>query len=67
MTATAQLLTEKEAARYIGMSRSFLARARMIGDKNAPSFLKLGRAIRYRITDLNAWLESCSRNNTNYN
>jgi excisionase family DNA binding protein len=65
MKPSPQLLTEKEAALYIGMSRSFLARARMIGDKNAPAFFKLGRSVRYRVAELDAWLEGRMRNSTN--
>jgi excisionase family DNA binding protein len=65
METSVRLFTEKEAARYIGMSQSFLARARMVGDKDMPVFLKLGRAVRYRLSDLDAWLESRVRHSTN--
>ena len=37
------------------MSESFLAKARMNGD--GPRYLKLGRAVRYRESDLVAWLK----------
>jgi hypothetical protein len=54
------VLTEKEAARYIGMSRSFLAQSRINGALRnrtvAPAYLKKGRTIRYRIEDLDKWL-----------
>jgi predicted DNA-binding transcriptional regulator AlpA len=54
------ILTEKEAAIYIGMSRSFLSQDRMNGYREGrtpgPIFLKLGHAIRYRKEDLDAWL-----------
>jgi len=54
-------LTEQEAACYIGMSRSFLRQSRMNGNREgrtpAPPWLKIGRSIRYRINDLNNWLE----------
>lgn len=54
-------LTEKEACQYLGVSRSFLAQARMEGNRKnrtpGPPFLKLGRAVRYRIDDLDTWLE----------
>lgn len=53
-------LTEKEAAEYIGMSRSFLRQDRMNGYRETrtrgPDYLKFGRAIRYRKEDLDAWL-----------
>ncbi|MDO6421741.1 helix-turn-helix transcriptional regulator [Saccharophagus degradans] len=55
-------LTEIEAAKYIGMSRSFLAQARMDGPRNnrtpAPRFIKIGRAVRYLRQDLDAWLDN---------
>lgn len=54
------ILTEKEAAQYIGMSRSFLSQDRMNGFRDrrtpGPIFMKLGRSIRYRKEDLDAWL-----------
>jgi len=55
-----EILTEKEAAFYIGMSRSFLSQDRMNGYRvnrtPGPTFLKLGRSIRYRKEDLDNWL-----------
>ena len=55
-----EILTEKEAAIYIGMSRSFLSQDRMNGYRvnrtPGPPFLKLGRSIRYRKQDLDEWL-----------
>jgi len=56
-----EILTEKEAAIYIGMSRSFLSQDRMNGYRvnrtPGPPFLKLGRSIRYRKQDLDDWLD----------
>jgi predicted DNA-binding transcriptional regulator AlpA len=53
-------LTEKEAAEYIGMSRSFLRQDRMNGYRSSrtpgPKFLKIGRSIRYLMDDLQTWL-----------
>ena len=55
-------LTEKEAGRYIGMSRSFLAQSRMDGHREnrtpAPPFIKIGRAVRYLKEDLDRWLDN---------
>ena len=52
--------TEKEAAEYIGMSQSFLRQDRMNGYRDGrtrgPDFVKVGRSIRYRHEDLEAWL-----------
>lgn len=58
------LLKEPEAAEYLGMSRSFLRQSRMKG--TGPIFIKLGRMIRYRLSDLNAFVESRERKSTVY-
>lgn len=57
-----RLLTEKQTAEYISMSRSFLRQARMNGDRNnrtpSPPYLRIGkRSIRYDIHALDIWLE----------
>jgi hypothetical protein len=54
-------LKEGEAAAYIGMSVSYLRLSRMRGStkcRNAPPFIKIGKAIRYLPRDLDAWIES---------
>lgn len=48
------VLTEKDAASYIGMSIFYLRQRRMRG--GGPSFLRFGRSIRYQLADLEAWL-----------
>lgn len=55
------LFTEREAAQYINMSMSFLAKDRMNGYrhgvKQGPEFVRSGkRSIRYRKEDLDAWI-----------
>lgn len=56
-----EVLTEGDAAKYIGMSRSFLNADRSNGHRKkrtkGPAFLKLGRSIRYRKNDLDEWLK----------
>jgi hypothetical protein len=47
-------LNEAETAEYICMSRPFLRLARMKG--TGPAYLRIGRAIRYDVRDLDAWL-----------
>ena len=42
------------AAARIGLSRSTLEKLRVYG--GGPPYLKLGRLVRYRVTDLDAWL-----------
>jgi len=59
---TERALQDRDAARYIGMSVSFLKQSRMNGDREnrtpGPPFVKLGRrAVRYLKEDLDAWLE----------
>ncbi|WP_062058749.1 helix-turn-helix transcriptional regulator [Cellvibrio sp. OA-2007] len=55
-------LTEIEASQYICMSRSFLAQARMDGNRDnrtpAPPFIKIGRSVRYLREDLDRWLDA---------
>lgn len=53
---TRTLVDPYEAAKILGVSRSFLAKQRM--KKAGPPFVRLSPgAIRYRIADLEAWLE----------
>ena len=49
-----RVLLEAEAANFLRVSTSFLrnARLRQLG----PAYLRLGRAIRYRLADLQDWL-----------
>jgi len=55
-----EVLTEKEASKYIRMSRSFLSQDRMNGYREGrtkgPRYMKLGRSIRYHKDDLDEWL-----------
>ena len=54
------LLTEKEACKYLHVSRSFLAQSRSNGLlKNhtpAPPFIRVGGGVRYDIRDLEVWI-----------
>jgi hypothetical protein len=54
-------LTERDAARYIGLSRAYLRQSRMRLPRrgiDAPPYLRVGRAIRYLRGDLDRWLEA---------
>ena len=55
------VLKDPEAARYIGMSESFLRQSRMEGVREnrtpGPPFIKIGRAVRYLVEDLDARLK----------
>ena len=56
------LLNTVAAARQLGVSPSFLAKARMQGV--GPRYRKLGRAVRYAHVDLDHWLQACGRTST---
>ena len=56
------LLTTAEVAERLRLSTSFLAKARVTG--LGPRFIKVGRACRYRIPDLEAYERSCARTST---
>ncbi|MES9934747.1 MAG: helix-turn-helix domain-containing protein [Candidatus Sedimenticola sp. PURPLELP] len=54
-----QLLTEAEAAKIIGFSRNTLRAWRDTGRTNKfppPPFIKCGRSVRYRASDLHLWI-----------
>ena len=59
--ATGSLLTEKVAARLLAVSNRTLQTWRFRGI--GPAFVRAGRAVRYRQTDLDAWI---SANTVNY-
>lgn len=49
------LLTVREAARRLKVSKSFLDRLRA-GGIPGPAYTRVGRGVRYREADLDAWL-----------
>jgi excisionase family DNA binding protein len=57
---TDHLLTPPEAAAYIGVTENTLSVWRCTGRYKIP-FIKVGRLVRYRRSDLDAWLESRTR------
>lgn len=58
-----QLLKTKQAAEYLGLSKAFLERDRWAGAK--VPFIKIGdRAVRYRLEDLNTYIEARTRKST---
>ncbi len=60
--ASSALLTVEQAADYLTVSCSLLNKLRVRGD--GPAFCKLGRRVRYRIADLQAWVEARRVNST---
>ncbi len=56
------VLNTEQAARYVGLSPSTMAKLRMRGG-NVPH-IKIGRRCLYRREDLDAWLEANRRTST---
>lgn len=62
MQSQSAFLTTREAADYLGLKHNTLEAWRCRGD--GPRFVKLGRSVRYRQSDLDQWIESRTRSNT---
>jgi len=58
-----ELLSTVQSARYLGVSASFLAKARVYG-KPAIPFTKIGASVRYRKCDLDAFVAANLRCST---
>ncbi len=60
---TAHLVTTQEAASFLGVSKAFLERDRWAGARIP--FIKIGsRAVRYRQSDLETYIENQLRHST---
>lgn len=61
------LLDERDAAEYLGgFTPRFLQARRLTGD--GPAFIRISsRAIRYRVRDLDEWVEARKRTSTSDN
>jgi excisionase family DNA binding protein len=57
------IMTTPQAAAYLGLGITTLEKWRLVRN-NGPKFLRLGRAIRYRLKDLDAWLDESVRTST---
>ena len=57
---TRELLDEKQAAEHLTVSPGTLSVWRSTGRYNLP-FVKIGRMVRYRLSDLDAWIAGRSR------
>lgn len=55
---TSDLLDETKAARYCHLSKKTLQAWRSAKHENQPPFIKLGRRVFYRPSDLEAWINS---------
>jgi excisionase family DNA binding protein len=59
---TENWFTRREAASYLKLGESTLAKAFMSGD--SPPAAKVGRSVRYRRADLDAWMAARMRQST---
>lgn len=57
--AARRILNEAEAARYLGISRSWLRQLRQKG--GGPAYHRLGRRVGFALEDLSDWLAAPSR------
>jgi predicted DNA-binding transcriptional regulator AlpA len=55
-----EYMTAREAADYVGLSESYLAKLRMgVGKVSGPAFILIGlRGIRYKRADLDKWMDA---------
>ena len=56
------LITEKEAAEYLGLNPRTLRNQRIRG--GGSKFVKVGRLVRYRLSDIEAYLDARTFENT---
>jgi len=61
-TRPTMVLTVQQAAEYLGLAVSTLNKWRCLGD--GPVFIKMGRAVRYRMEDLEDYILVSSASNT---
>jgi|TARA_R110000796_G_scaffold140327_9_gene256559 predicted DNA-binding transcriptional regulator AlpA len=59
-----EIIDTEELARRTGTGATTWAKRRMLGHPHTPPFVKLGRSVRYRWGDVEAWLESRQRYST---
>lgn len=62
MSEPSRVLLSRDAARFVGLSESTLAKLRLNG--NGPIYCKLGRRVVYRPADLEEWLQSRTARDT---
>lgn len=58
LVAVPRLLNTKQACEYTGFSKQWFERHRWKG--TGPNYIKIGRQVRYRIEDLNGFIEEVS-------
>ena len=63
MSNATEVMRPEQAAAFLNLSKSTLAKMRMRGD--GPPFAKLGsKIVVYRVADLRSWLDDQRRQNT---
>jgi predicted DNA-binding transcriptional regulator AlpA len=62
-TTTDSLLTPEEAAKFLKVSTSYLAKSRV--DGSGPEFVKIGRTVRYLESSLRKFIRARTRTSTN--
>ncbi len=61
---TERLLNTEEASQYLGVTRDTLAVWRTTRRYELP-YIKVGRLVKYRLTDLNEWLNNRTKEKNN--
>lgn len=64
IAAEQQYGSTETVAKILGVSVSFLNKARMAGAEKGPPFHKFGRTVRYSIPEVIAWAASRARTST---
>ncbi|TLM87227.1 helix-turn-helix domain-containing protein [Pseudarthrobacter sp. NamE5] len=59
---TSELMDSIELGRRLGKSSAALANWRYLG--LGPKFVKVGKAVRYRVSDVETWLQEQTRQQT---
>jgi predicted DNA-binding transcriptional regulator AlpA len=62
LETSARKLSVREAAEFLGLSKSWLDKKRL--DSGGPEYLKLGRRVVYDLNDLESWAASNRRHHT---
>lgn len=60
--ASDRLLTVADTAALLGLAVSTLNRARVYGTSDLPPYVKLGKAVRYRLSTVQAFIASRTEN-----
>ena len=60
--AMLKLLSADDAANFLNLSASTLAKMRLSG--KSPKYIKMGRRVAYRMTDLESWIDAQSFRST---